>query len=54
MLQKRKPGTIFSKTALVAVAVICALILLVFLLGLQLSDPDGHALILPGSGNPPQ
>jgi len=51
MLQDPKPRTVFSKAALIAVAVICALILLVFALGLQMSDPDGHALIVPGSGN---
>lgn len=48
VLQNREPRKPLSRTALAAIALICALILAAFFIGFEYSAPNGGALVIPG------
>lgn len=53
VLQNREPRKLLSRTALAAIAIICALILAAFFIGFEYSAPDEGALVIPGSQQSP-
>jgi predicted MFS family arabinose efflux permease len=53
VLQNREPRKLLSRTALAAIAIICALILAAFFIGFEYSAPNEGALIIPGSQQSP-